>query len=212
MGRLVAREQKRVLREMTTRDGARLRVVGYRIPEPSYQNDGCGPRTTTQVHPDDLLEGLFSAALENCSFARALDALMPGVVSDIQSDSLLGLGVNGHAGAALSVLLLDAQQQGIVPMLIRATELRDDAAADRFISGWNDPQQRTEMAAAAALLLAPRDDCGDRELAAEFRRWGLSPRRLERKTMGGATISEPVSAARLQLRRIIDTSARIGKG
>ncbi len=212
MGRLLHREPKRVLRELTTREGARLRVVGYRIPEPGYQNDGCGPKATTHVHPDDLLEGLFAAAIENEHFGAVLDALMPGLRSMVVDDMAVGLAVSGAAGAELSVLLIQAQQEGLVPMLMRATEIRDVASGAKFVAGWQDPVQRSAMSLAAARLLTPRDDCGDRELAVEFRRWGLSPRRLERKGKDGAAVPEHVSNARRQLRRLIDTSSRIGKG
>ena len=212
MGRILMREPKRVLREMTTSDGTRLRVVAYRIPEPGYQSNGCGARTSLDAHPDDLLEGMFAACMENPHFATILEALVPGLPVDIADDQRLGIGIEATAGNLLSVLLIGAQQDGLAPLLIRATEVRDAASAERFLAGWRSAEERALMSAAAERLLAIRDAVADRELATIFRRWGVAPKPLERKDKSGASIKDDVSTARQQLRRIIETSSRIGGG
>lgn len=213
MGSLLRREPKRVLREIKTTDGQRLRVVAYRIPEPSYKGSGCGPRPTLSAHPDDLLEGLFAAAVESLPFCWILDQLEPGTCGLIHQDNLVEVGVNSTAGARLSLLLMEAQREGLAPMLLRATEVRDQTSAETFVAAWRDPERRAAMRETAPKLLTRRDCHADAELAREMRGYGLP---LKHKAVvgkdGKPVESKPVSRAREHLRRILDSSSRIAGG
>lgn len=209
MGRNLLRQPKRILREFKA-EGQRFRVVAYRIPEPAYNNNGCGPKTIDSIHPDDVIEGLFASIIENYVFAAALDEIAPGIIEFAAAESAAEVGVNGAAGSMLSLFAGEVQRDGLMPMLLRATELRDTTSAARFVAAWRDPAQRDLMRAAAARLLSPRDCDADAALAKEFRQWGLALKHKPLIGKDGKAIEERISPARATLRYVMDGSSRIG--
>lgn len=213
MGRLLHQSAKRILREIRTTDGTSLNVVAYRIPAPGYKNEGCGPRPLQSAHPDDLVEGMFAAAVENEYFGWLLDQIEPGTSELVRSDAETTVTVNGLSGARLSMLLMSAQRAGITPILIRATEVRSRADAERFLSAWRSPELLREMRETAPLLLTRRDCDADAALVKKMRSFGVPLRHKEVVGKDGRPVeSRQVSNARAQLRRILDASSRITGG
>lgn len=210
MGRNLLRNPKRTLREFTASGGARFRVVAYRIPPPAYKGDGCGPKPVDSAHPDDVLEGLFAAVLENQMFAATLEELAPGTPEQVALDAKYEIGVNGPGGAVLSVLMGEAHREGLLPMLLRATELRDSTSAALFVAAWRDEAARERMRKAAERLLSVRDCEGDAALAKEFRAFGLPVKHKPRVGKDGKPVQEQVSAARTTLRYLIAGTSRLG--
>lgn len=209
MGRNLLRQPKRILREFKA-EGQRFRVVAYRIPEPAYNNSGCGPKAIDSIHPDDVVEGLFASIIENHVFAAALDEIAPGIVAYAAVEAAAEVGVNGAAGSMLALFAGEVQRDGLLPMLLRATEMRDTTAAALFVAGWRDPAQRELMRSAAARLLAPRDCDADAALGKEFRAWGIAPKFKPRVGKDGKPIEERISPARATLRYVMAGSSRTG--
>lgn len=198
---------KRVREVLHTKEGVRLHVVEYRLPEPQYVGRGCAPRQPA-INPLDLLEGLWAAVVESPVFCSVLERISPGLVATIQEEHVLGIGPNAYGAELISAFLMSVQCNGMMGLLIRATEIRDQAAADLFASAWLDGQRAAELRKLSRSIAMPRNKEDDVELSKRMRSIGLTMRAYS--TKGVSSAADGASPGRSNLRFIINDTAQPG--
>jgi len=184
-----------------TADGKKLRVVAYKIPTPGYRKQGCGPDTSGS-DPDDVLRGCWAACLENEHFRSVLNRTCMGLGDRIIQQESIGLAPDCPSGGELRGLIHHTQAAALVPILIRATEIRTQKDEDKFVAAWGDRVSRSKLKNLAEAIGRERELEEDRQVRKDLRGYGISilvPDDEENRMV-----------ARQHLRRIITSTSGFG--
>lgn len=136
---------------LETRDGKRLRVMKYRMPDLTFETADCGVKPLRFVDVEHLTQLLWSCCVDVAEWRATLEAMDLGLPAQILAELHAGGNWQGFSGERLKSLCTEAAAQGLLPILMRAPFVKEYRRG-AFIQAWSTPSGRETLSRYARFI------------------------------------------------------------